>query len=792
MPRRRLLYLVPVSVSTLTAVLAVVALHRGLEGRQAVFPGFFFHVNGTVAALQRGGWEGPANGIEPGDLIVGVNGRVLHNGRELKRWLAKRRIGELVQMQVEQRRSGQRRIVQLRLRRLTTGDFLATFVLPFGIGVVYLLLGAVVFFVKRTYEAALAMSVCVVASVYHMTTFDAHTTQSLVRLWVAYPLLGAVAVHLFAVFPAVRPRMHRPLVLAVLYGIAAATLTVIEVNVTNPKFAAVSSVIPVVYLAICFFICIALLSMTITAEPSEVIRNKARTIRLGLLLTAAAGVAWSLIVRVSPELITAERAMMVSALFPVLLAYAVIKKNLFDIQFVLRTTAVYAVATALVLALYFGVVFVIGLAMSALTQRYAVSSLPAAVVSTLVVALAFHPLRVGVQRVVDRFFFREKGTVERALLRLTQDLPSEAAELPELGRRLTTQARELLRCRFVALLCPDILGNEYQVVSVAGEASERVRMLVVARDSAVMDPLLSQDPPIEELPRAEEEIVNLLDRGEVALVTPLRSAESLAGVLIFGPRPHGDVFTRHDRDLLRRLAPSAGLVVQNALLLREHAEKERLAALGKLAAVMIHEIKNPLGIIRVSSGTLKKRFVVGDSGHELASFIEEEVVRMNHTIAQFLSFARPQQPTLAPFDLAELVQRTTSAAEGELHDAGITLEVELERPVQVLADAAQVQQVLLNLLVNARQALAGREDGRVRVVVRRRSEVGEMVIEDNGPGIDRADRERVFEPFYTTRRGGTGLGLAIVRQLLTEQGGRVKLQRVEGGTRFLVRLPSSP
>jgi signal transduction histidine kinase len=205
--------------------------------------------------------------------------------------------------------------------------------------------------------------------------------------------------------------------------------------------------------------------------------------------------------------------------------------------------------------------------------------------------------------------------------------------------------------------------------------------------------------------------------------------------------------------------------------------------------VIIHEIKNPLGIIRVSSGTLKKRFPRDDSGHELASFIEEEVVRMNHTIAQFLTFARPQNPTLAPFDMAELVHRTTQAAEQELEDDGVRLEVVLERPLEVLGDAAQVQQVLLNLLVNAKQALEGREGGRVTVEVRRRSERGEVVVTDNGPGIERTSRERVFEPFYTTRRGGTGLGLAIARQLLAEQGGRIRLEAADEGARFVVGLP---
>ena len=794
MSRRRLLYLIPASVSVATAVLAIVALLQGISATGQLFPGFFFHINGTVAALQRGGWEGPAAGMRSGDRVALVNGQVVRNGDDLRAWLSRRAPGDVAEFEVWRGGQAEPRHVRIRLRHLTTEDILATFVLPYGIGVVYLLIGAVVFFVKRTYEAALAMSVCVVASVYHMTTFDAHTTRTLVRLWVAYPLLGAVSVHLFSVFPATRPRFHRAFVLALAYGMAALALGVVQVKMKDPSFAAVSSQLPAGYLVVCFALDVLMLGVTIRVGPSEAIRNKARTILVGLILAATLGVVFVLLVRNYPELITAERAMMLSALFPVLLAYALIKKNLFDMEFVLRTTATYAVATALVLGLYFAVVFAIGSAASALTRRYAgAASVTGAVLSTMVVALVFHPLRIRVQRVVDRFFFREKGQLQDALAQLVKELPSEAPDLRDLAGRLTGRVRALMRCRFVALLCPDQHSGDLRVVGVGGEAGPGAASLVLPRDHVEVQRIAERDEPLQSWSDPERgALAELLERGEVLMVVPLRTADTLAGVMLLGPRQYGDVFTRFELHLLRTLTPSMALVVQNALLVREHAEKERLAALGKLSAVIIHEIKNPLGIIRVSSGTLKKRFPPEDSGHELASFIEEEVVRMNDTIAQFLSFARPQSPTLAPFDLSELVQRTAAAAQEQFRAKGLSLSVALDRPVEVLADARQVQQVLLNLLNNARQALEGREDGWVEVEVSRRARGGARVsVTDNGPGITPANRERIFEPFFTTRRGGTGLGLAIARQLLGEQGGQIGLEPREQGACFVVILPGA-
>ena len=305
--------------------------------------------------------------------------------------------------------------------------------------------------------------------------------------------MGAVSLQLFSVFPAPRPRFHRPFVLALSYGVAAVALTIVQVKLADPAFAAVSSQLPAGYLAVCFALDVLMLSATIRAGPSDAIRNKARTILVGLILTAAAGVVFGLLVRNYPELITAERAMMLSALFPVLLAYAVIKKNLFDMEFVLRTTAIYAVATALVLGLYFAVVFFIGTAASLLTRRYAgPASVTGAVLSTLLVALVFHPLRLRVQRLVDRYFFREKGELQHALVKLVNDLSAEAPALPDLSQRLTRQVRRLMRCRFVALLCPDPRGGDLRVAGVGGEAPPGVASLVIPRDAVDPRPVTAR------------------------------------------------------------------------------------------------------------------------------------------------------------------------------------------------------------------------------------------------------------------------------------------------------------
>jgi signal transduction histidine kinase len=506
-------------------------------------------------------------------------------------------------------------------------------------------------------------------------------------------------------------------------------------------------------------------------------------------------------VRIYPELITAEGAMMLSALFPILLAYAVIKKNLFDMDFVLRTTTIYAVATVMVVALYFAVVFVIGLAMSAWTRRYMgfLQNVETVVISTLVVALIFHPLRLGVQRVIDRYFFRAQSVLQEELSRLGKELAAMTTHFPSLAQHLTEHVQKLMRSRYVVLLSQSSSRRVFHNVAKAGTIPTALEGLAIPAEHPMIqflsehNELLLQWEPNDRWLKSD--IADLLISAEFTILVPLRTATTLAGVLILGRRQQGDVFNRFDLNALRSMALPAALALENSLLLREHAERERLAALRKFSAVMIHEIKNPLRIIRVSSGTLKKRFDPSDSGYELSSFIEEEVVRMNQTIAQFLTFARPSQPKLTRIELAELVRRTASAMQENLKEAGIQLELEIDSPMPVMADGDQVQQVLLNLLVNARQALEEREGGKVAITLRRlpvKSSplMAELKVKDNGSGIDPSIMDRIFEPFFTTRRGGTGLGLAIARQLLNEQGGRIEVRSEAIGTEFTVTLPA--
>lgn len=229
------------------------------------------------------------------------------------------------------------------------------------------------------------------------------------------------------------------------------------------------------------------------------------------------------------------------------------------------------------------------------------------------------------------------------------------------------------------------------------------------------------------------------------------------------------------------------------------AHTERLAALGELAATVAHEVNNPVNTI-INCAQLVKD---GDDDPQLLQHITEEGVRIASIVRDLLDFARDRHDENSTVHVGDVVRRTLSLSQGRIEKHGIRLRVDLAPDLPALrARSQQLQQVLLNLLLNARDALVG--DGRSSVqpgkeIAIRAEPAGNGVhrmirlsVRDNGPGIAPENLERVFQPFFTTKadRGGNGLGLAVSRGIVQEHGGTLTVRSEPGEfCEFIVELP---
>jgi signal transduction histidine kinase len=215
---------------------------------------------------------------------------------------------------------------------------------------------------------------------------------------------------------------------------------------------------------------------------------------------------------------------------------------------------------------------------------------------------------------------------------------------------------------------------------------------------------------------------------------------------------------------------------------------ERLRALGEMASVVGHELRNPLAAVTNALYLLRAK--LGDPAdpalEKHLSMVERETAKAAALAEDLTAFVRPREPQKAEVELPDLV---TEVVEATPAPANVVLEVDTE-PMVIQADRRQLAEVLTNLVSNAYAAVS--DGGTVRVAAHRRGQEAELSVEDSGPGIDPGLSERVFEPFFTTKHDGTGLGLAIVRRLVEAHGGRVAFENGfdDHGVRVIVRLPA--
>lgn len=219
---------------------------------------------------------------------------------------------------------------------------------------------------------------------------------------------------------------------------------------------------------------------------------------------------------------------------------------------------------------------------------------------------------------------------------------------------------------------------------------------------------------------------------------------------------------------------------------------DRLAALGRFASSVAHEIRNPLTGIATGVQFLSRGFPDGDERHESVSFILREVTRLDTIIQDLFTASRPRELRLERASLRDLVGRALRGLKPAPEEAGVTIDTEdADTWPTVTADADQLQQVLLNLIQNAVQATPSGG----RVAIRARSEGGGCAIEveDTGSGIAPEHLARIFDPFFTTRAKGTGLGLFVAHAIVQRHRGSIEVQSQLGkGTKFLISLPQNP
>jgi nitrogen fixation/metabolism regulation signal transduction histidine kinase len=406
----------------------------------------------------------------------------------------------------------------------------------------------------------------------------------------------------------------------------------------------------------------------------------------------------------------------------------------------------------------------------------------------------------------------------------------------EVSRRLAPLARLTERAQAIAA------GDRSPLpVELRDGPRDEIRNLAVAF-GAMVEGVASRDADLLRLRRRQEDIVDHLRAavvavradGGVEVANP--AAQTLLGVTGGASLPEANValwervrgeiahaiekglepspqsgvtLVREARSLVvdLRVVPMRGDEGRLALLVvddvTEAAEArsralqaERLAAIGKMAAHITHEIRNPLSSIQLNVELLEETLASDDEAsraeaRRLLTAIGREVGRLADVSEEYLRVARLPSPRPSPVDLAELVRDVVVFARPELDRARVHAEIRDDgQPLVVAIDEAQIRQALVNLLRNAREAME--DGGTVRLELELSDGQVVLDVSDDGPGIPEDVRSRIFDPFFTTKATGTGLGLPLTKQIVEAHGGAIRCERRDPhGTRFRLSFPAS-
>lgn len=225
-------------------------------------------------------------------------------------------------------------------------------------------------------------------------------------------------------------------------------------------------------------------------------------------------------------------------------------------------------------------------------------------------------------------------------------------------------------------------------------------------------------------------------------------------------------------------------------MIHANLEIERLASLGQVAAGLAHDIRNPLTTIRTTIQALARR-ETRDEHRDMLLMVEEEIDRVNAVIENLLNYTRPQPPRAEHIQVQALFNSLAALVNAVAQRQGLTLSIDSPGALAIWADNGQIRQILMNLILNAIQAMAT-QGSQIRLHARRAGTQIRLAVQDDGPGIPQAQLQRVSEPFFTTKPAGTGLGLAICQTLASRNNGTFTIHsEAEQGTECVLYLPAS-
>jgi signal transduction histidine kinase len=774
-------------------------------------------------------------GVEPGDRVLTLDGvplmQMLRNGRfglslgEANEYEIRKRDGTSIHVE----------LAPVPYSRVHTPFDTAIHLAFILIAVLYIAVGLAVWWTKPgTAEAwALLLFSSSMAAMLATALRAEMIPWSASRLLGNLPFLGATCFHLFTTYPIepawiVRHRRIR----AIPYMAALAIAFAVGWEQMMGQPTELTSAV-----ALFFGVSVSLLSLIVLASE----RQNAQAAGIGdradlVLLAGVVSLLPAFLVLIAEYFMQTPFpwyvAMLWVAIFPIAMAYGMLRRQLFDFRIVAKSSAAYGAATFTITGLF---AFLITVA-DELVARSSLNIRSAQVIFLFLAILAFNPLRERLQGLVDRLFDRDRAGYREAVREISEAMVSMLS-LNEIGDRILIALTDTMGVGRAMVLLYDDNDKQLRASAWRGDWEEEDVEIEISSDHPIWKNLWLRREELvrsdfDEEPNDDERELcwDVYDTLEVELLVPIMFGVDLLGLIAVGRKLSGERLAADDRQLLRTLANQSAIAIENANAFDEIAklneslevrvesrtqelretqnqlmQSEKMSSLGQLVAGVAHELNNPIGFVHANLMLLDEfmdKLVAAqaqgrDTGkleesiHSLLSRSREGTERVKEIVQDLRTFSRMDQAELQVANLHEELDRNLALMQPRLKNK-IKVERHYGDVPSVRCYPGQLNQVFLNLLMNACDVLDPLDGGTITITTER-SELGVRVqISDDGPGIPPDVQSRIFDPFFTTKDvgKGTGLGLSLSHGIIERHGGRFLVYSEPGdGAAFVIDLP---
>jgi two-component system sensor histidine kinase HydH len=446
-------------------------------------------------------------------------------------------------------------------------------------------------------------------------------------------------------------------------------------------------------------------------------------------------------------------------------------------------------------------------------------------IASLLVLILYEPMKSGMDRQMERLFAADRFAHVQSLATLQRRMPG-LIQVDRMVEALFDGTMNTGRVDLVSVYVYDDGRDGYRLLRWEGETEQDLLPLfpqhpfidgfLEGRDRYLLEALEAG------LGRAVDDgswnavVPRTMGQLQADLTLPLRVGNSILGVWNLRLAPGSESFSGAELRLLGGIADQAAVLVDNSRAFEAMKERDRLATLGEMSAGLAHEIRNPLGAIKGAVSVLGRQQPGSAASSEFLGIIVEEVDRLDGVVRQFLDYARPMHMRVDDVPPDMLLRGVLAMVRAQGLPPNIEVAYQESDVEPVTMDVEQIKQVVLNIVLNGIDAMSegggtlrvwARERRRTTDSLRSLSPTGgpdvwlkrgsvraggavELIVEDQGGGIEPDAAGKLFIPFFTTKAQGTGLGLAICERIVREHGGEIEIEStLGGGSRFTVRLP---